>query len=216
MGRVTVAAIGAALLAFGLGRRSTVGSASALVGGWLLYRVVSGRRGSSEPGAPADAVAVERTVTVGKSADELYESWRDPETLARVMGHFADVTATAEDRQRWTVDAPLGRSVEWESRIVADQPGEYLRWESLAGADLPNEGSVRFRPAAGDRGTEVTLRLHFDPPGGALVGATLNRLGIVPDALAGTALRRFKSLVETGEIPTLERNPSARGSGDLL
>jgi hypothetical protein len=33
---------------------------------------------------------------------------------------------------------------------------------------------------------------------------------VVPRTIATQALRRFKSLVETGEIPTLEHNPSAR------
>jgi hypothetical protein len=30
------------------------------------------------------------------------------------------------------------------------------------------------------------------------------------------SLRRIKSLLETGEVPTLTKNPSARGAGDLV
>jgi hypothetical protein len=66
---------------------------------------------------------------------------------------------------------------------------------------------VRFRPAPQGRGTEVLLRLDA-PAGGTL--------GFVPSAVAGKALRNFKSLVETGEIPTLKRNPSGRGRGDTV
>jgi uncharacterized membrane protein len=240
--RIAAAVLGGALVALGLRRRSLGGAAAALAGGWLLYRGVSKqtterRTGTSteqpagtttESGTattpqstgtasqPTATTPVERSITVGKPADELHRLWRDSETLTQIVGHFAEVTDAGEDRQHWRVDGPLGWSAEWDAEIVEDSSGESLRWESVEDGALLREGSVRFRPAPGDRGTEVTLRLQFDPPGGALGSTVLERLGFVPATLANEALGRFKSLAETGEIPTLERNPSGRGSGDLL
>ena len=240
LGTAGSAVVGSALMAFGLRRRSLVGTAAALAGGWLVYRAVGGRggtdrsragggggvsarerdaseAGASDAGGGADETAVTRSVTVGVSPDEAYESWNDSETQARVFGGFADVTPAGEGDWRWEVDAPFGRSVAWETRTVEDRPGELVRWESSGGAAaVVPEGSVRFRPAPGDRGTEVTLRLRVAPPGGSLGRAALERLGVVPRTLASEVLYRFKSLVETGEIPTLEGNPSGRGRGDLL
>jgi len=100
--------------------------------------------------------------------------------------------------------------MEWDTQIVEDRHGKLLRWESLEGAPLPNEGTVRFSPAPGDWGTEAMLCLRFDPPGGPLGNRAVKRLNIVPRVLADKILRRFKSLAETGEIPTLAYNPSAR------
>ncbi|PSQ45562.1 polyketide cyclase/dehydrase [Halobacteriales archaeon SW_6_65_15] len=218
--RIASAVLGGALLATGLRRRSLGGVAVALAGGWLLYRGVTGRsrsRDSSPSGAAtgtaegtegsmaqARETTVERSVTVGKPADELYDLWRDPEQLNRVLGDSVEVTAEGEDRQRWTVEGPASRSVEWE------------RWESVEGSRLSSEGSVHFDSAPTDRGTQVTLRLRFDPPGGTLGETAMNLLGIVPETLASKALDRFKSLAETGEIPTLDRNPSGRGRGDVV
>ncbi len=216
--------LGGALLIRGLTRPSLAGAGLAVIGGGLLNRGITGRSylykvlGTSTAtgdarhaaGVPADAPQVERTITIGKPADELYRFWREPRNLSRIMGHFAEVTAASEDRTHWLVHGPLGRSVEWDAQVVEDRPGEFLRWESLEEAKLRNEGSVSLRPAPGDWGTEVTLRFRFDPPGGAIGKAALKRLGAVPGTLAGRALRRLKSLVETGEIPTTERNPSAR------
>lgn len=201
----------------------------ALVGGWVLSRALGvdarlrrtfGSRGSTSGGSveragEVKAVEVSRSITIGEPADDLYEAWRDPETFSRVMGHFAEVTSPDGDRFYWTVHGPLGQEVSWESRLVEEEPGEFLRWETPPDATLPNEGSVRFRPAPGDRGTVATLSLVFDPPGGTLGDTVLEQLDVVPETLAGTALGRFKSLVETGGIQTLEGNPSARGRGGL-
>lgn len=228
--RATSAALGGTLVTLGLRRRSLGGAATALAGGLLFYRGISGHsrlyraldvstvsgRDRDELGAPTDAVEVERSITIGKPPDELYQFWREPKHLTRIMGHFAEVTSASADRQRWIVHGPLDRSASWETQVVEDRPGEFLRWESLKGAALSSESSVSFRPAPGDRGTEVTLHVRFDPPGGALGNAAITQLDIVPSTLVNEALRRFKSLAETGEIPTLEHNPSARGSGDLI
>ncbi len=206
------------------------GTLVALVGGWLLYRGISGGGPPSRAlgvsatdgyehntaGAPPDALVMERSTTVGKPANELYQFWREPQNVSRIMGSFADITATSDTQAHWVVQGPFGRSAAWDARVVEDRPGELLRWESTEGADLPNEGEVRFRPAPKGWGTEVMLRFRFDPPGGALGEAAVKLLGSAPGLLAFKALYRFKSLVETGEIPTLAKNPSARGSGDTF
>lgn len=218
-GRLVSVALGGAVMMVGLRRRSLVGTAMTLIGGWLCYRGISGRTLISElfaTSATADATEIERSITIEESADELYQLWRDPQQLAHIVGHFAEVTSVGEDYQQWVVPLPVGR-LAWDARIVEKRPGEFLRWESLAGAILPNEGTVHFHSAP-DHRTEVTLQIRFDPPGGVLGDRAVERLDTGPRLLAGTALRRFKSLAETGEIPTLEHNPSAHGSdsGDTV
>ncbi|MCP2014711.1 putative membrane protein [Deinococcus sp. HSC-46F16] len=208
--RVTLI-LGGVLLTLGLRRVSFGGVALALAGGALLYRQLAMRSGRA--GAEAQMAEVARSITIGKPAEELYRFWRQGGHLPRVMEHFAEVTETNQDRAHWTVRVPGGRRLSWDTQVVEHRPGELVSWQSLPGTELPNRGEVRFRPAPGDRGTEVTLRLHFQPPGGALGAAAAKALnGLGPSVLVGDALRRFKSLVETGEIPTLDRNPSARAS----
>jgi len=239
--RIAAAVLGGTLLTVGLRRRGLGGVATAIAGGWLFYRGARGRdRTRSSPTSDATSGATDRTeahtearteepaskqteeptveqsITVGKPADELYDRWRDPEQLNRVLGDSVEVTPENEDHQRWTVEGPLGRSVEWETRTVEDRPGELLRWESVEGSRVASESSVHFRPAPGDRGTEVTLRLRVDPPGGRVGETAMTLLGVVPETLASRALDRLKSLAETGEIPTLDRNPSGRGRGDVV
>jgi uncharacterized membrane protein len=212
--RVGSAVLNGMFVTLGLRQRSLGTAATVFMNGWQFYRAMS--RQGREAGASAEPVEVERSITVGRPADELYEFWREPEHLTQIMGRFADVSAESEERQHWKVGIPNEQSVSWETRIVEDAPGEELRWESVEDAALPNEGTVRFRSAPGDRGTEVTLQYRFDPPGGALGKKIAQRLHIVTGALVSKVLHRFKSLAETGEIPTLKTNPSARGKGDLV
>ncbi|WP_459193344.1 SRPBCC family protein [Halosimplex sp. J119] len=230
--RAAAGLAGGALVLYGLTRRSIRGIAAVAAGGWLLNRALRGSSGSSTGGSggsgnwsqradtptgtPIDAPEVQRSITIERPAEELYERWRDPDTHEQLWAHFAEVEQTGEDRQHWALTGPRGTSVEWDAEVVAAEPGEYLRWKSLPGARIPNEGSVRFESSADGESTEVTLHMRFDPPGGQISSTLMDRLDLLPDAAAGTALRRFKSLVETGEIPTLERNPSGRGEGDLL
>lgn len=216
--RVGSATLGILLLLKGLKRRSIVGTAVAFAGGKLLYRGVSGHSrlygavGASTANEEKDdgVVDVHPSITIAKSPDELYRAWKDPENLTRIVAHFAEVTASGEARTHWSVKNPFGKNIEWEAQVVEDRPGEFLHWQSNPGAPWPNDGSVSFSPGPAEWSTVVTLQFRFDPPGGDVSGLVLRRLRFVPRTLATKALRRFKSLMEAGEIPTLRNNSAAR------
>jgi len=194
-----------------------VGLLARAVGGTdRIERAIESRTTISPESEGTDSPSASRSITVDRPAEELHDLWRDPQQLSKIMGHFATVVSAGEDRLRWTADGPRGHRLSWETYVVQDDPGEVLRWESPPDAPIPNEGSVRFHSASGDRGTVVTLSVSFEPPGGSIGTAVLKQLDVVPETLVATALDRFKSLAENDEIPTLERNPSGRGAGDVL
>jgi len=210
-------ALGAAAVVAGLGGRKKGAAALALtavagVGALGALRgVQAGRRTTGgKQGAAGGRMEVERSITIGKTEDELRRYWLDPRTLPQIMARFASVRATGDGRMHWTLEGPLGHAYEWDAETI-DRSGERIGWRSLPDAAIPNEGAVRFRPAPAGRGTVVTLRVRFDPPGGALGEGLLKLFGATPlNLVAEGALRRFKNLVETGEIPTTARQPAAR------
>ncbi len=228
--RALSAVAGGALFVMGLRRWSLRGMALTAAGVAALYSGINGEGrpfdsllsavGSgaqhSGPGASPDAVTIGRSVTVRGDAADLLEYWRDADELDRIVSDAVDVESRGDERLHWTVSAPTGHQISWETRVVEERPDELLRWESVPDSSLPMEGSVRMQPASGDRGTEVRLQVRFDPPGGPVGQRVLSRMGVVPESLLGTTLDRFKSLVETGEVPTLDRNPSGRGTGDVV
>ena len=165
------------------------------------------RRGTSR----YDADLVGKTITVGKPRDQLYEEWRDFARFPRFMDNVERVENIDDKRSRWTIKAPGGSSVELVTRITEDQPGKAIAWESEPESQIDTQGRVEFLEAGPGRGTMVRLVMRYDPPGG-VVGKGLAKLfQREPHIQARRDLRRFKSLMETGEVAT-NASPSGRKS----
>jgi uncharacterized membrane protein len=156
------------------------------------------------------AVKIEHSITVKRPAAELYSFWRDPANLPRLIEFVEAVEMTSDTTAHWRVRGPAGRPIEWDAEIINEIPNELLAWKSVGDADVPNAGSIHFRPAPNARGTEVRLVVEYEPPAGHL-GAWLAKLVKEnPDEQLRTALRRFKQLAETGEIATTQGQTSGR------
>ncbi len=153
-------------------------------------------------------VKVEYAVTVQRPAAELYRFWRDFENLPYFMEHLESVKPLERGRSHWKVKAPLGASVEWDAEIINEVENEMIAWGTDSGADVPNAGSVRFKPAPGDRGTEVKVALDYKPPGGRFASYLAKLFGEEPSKQLRDDLRRFKQLMEAGEIPTTAGQPA--------
>jgi uncharacterized membrane protein len=152
------------------------------------------------------------SVTIGRPANELRELWLRPDTQSRIWAHFADVTVSNDGTAEWIAHGPARGEYRWRTE-VAESGTEEVRWSTLDGADVANVGILTFRPAPGERGTELYLQVRFDPPGGA-VGQVVSKLfHIVPGEIVRKALYQFRALAVTGEIPTTDPQPAARSGG---
>jgi uncharacterized membrane protein len=120
------------------------------------------------------------------------------------MNHLESVTTTTGGRSHWIAKAPAGTTVEWDAEVYNEKENELIAWRSLDGADVDNAGSVRFEPATGDGGTTVRVTLRYDPPGGAIGSMVASLFGENPEQQIEEDLRRFKQVMETGEIATTE------------
>lgn len=159
----------------------------------------------------SDGIEVKHQVTIDRPAEELFRFWRNFENLPQFMRHLESVTTLDNTRSHWVAKAPLG-NVEWDAEIVDEQPNQRIVWRSLPNADVVNAGSVLFLPGPTGRGTEVYVVLEYDPPAG-VVGATVAKLfDEEPGQQVKEDLLRFKQLMEAGEIPTNEGQPSGTRS----
>lgn len=216
---------GGALAVYGLTRGSLGGIILAAIGGGLLYRGTTGHcnvyeaigintaEGSSNATVSKErGIRVQKSVTINRSPEELYSFWRDFKNLPRFMNHLESVNVTGEKRSHWVAKAPAGTTVEWDAEIINEKENELIAWRSLEGADVDNSGSVRFQPAQGGRGTEVKIEIQYTPPGGVLGAAIAKLFGEEPQQQVDEDLRRFKQLMEAGEIPTSQGQSSGRAT----
>lgn len=193
---------GSALAVAGLTQRSKPGIALAAGGGLLAFYGALAR-------GRAQQISAQSSVLLNCSPQRAYQFWHDFENLPRFMRHIHSVSSIGERRSRWVAAGPLGTQIQWDAEIVADRENELIAWRSLAGSDVAVDGVVRFQ-AVPHRGTLVTANLIFQPPAGRVGRAVAQIMGKAPHFLMRQDLRRFKALVETGEIPTTEGQPHGR------
>jgi uncharacterized membrane protein len=140
------------------------------------------------------------TCIVNRDPDEVYAYWRNFANLSRFMKHLESVEETEDGKSHWIARGPAGMKVEWDATIIADEPGRLITWRSLENSDVDNAGAVRFERATGDRGTIVKVNIQYDPPAG-IVGSTIATLfGEEPEQQLDDDLRRFKQVIEVGEV----------------
>ena len=173
--------------------------------GQELSQKSNGRNEGSgqQPGGSAESgkgIRVNSAITVGRPVSEVYGFWRNFGNLPRFMSHLESVEVVDDRRSHWTALGPAGIRVEWEAETVEDRPNELISWRSLAGGQVDTAGSVRFRPAPGNRGTEIVVEMRYDPPGGVLGASIAKLFGESGQEVVNRDLQAFKNVLEVGEV----------------
>ena len=217
--RLACAIAGGALAVYGLRRRSISGLGITLAGAALLHRGAAGHcntyqllgistaKGTTHDANVARDVHVEKSIIIDKSPEELYSFWRQFENLPRFMDHLESVNSVGFNRWHWVAKGPVGTRPEWDAEIYNEKPNELIAWRSLDG-NVTNAGSVHFEPAPGERGTQVRVVLNYNAPGGKVSALLAKLFGQEPGQMIEEDLRRLKQIFETGEIATIEGQPS--------
>ena len=216
---------GGALAAYGLTRGTLGGLFLAALGGGLLYRGLSGHselyralgiNTACVPHSPRASIAagcgvrVDVTLTVNRPPQELWRFWRNLENLPRVMSHLERVENRGNKRSHWVARGPMGVSPEWDAEIITERENELIGWRSLPGSQVDTAGSLHFKPAPGGRGTEIRVELKYDPPGGQLTHWFASLFGEDAGRQIDEDLRRFKQMMESGQVASPAGQPAYR------
>ena len=182
-------------------RRERIAAATAAVVGVTVLDALSSAKLSQSSGAAAGAVTLRRAISINRRPDEVYRFWRDFTNLPRFMQRVEAVQRLSERRSHWGVrGGPGGMTLEWDAEITDDVPNERITWRALPGSAVDHAGVVRFRPAPGGRGTEVSVEMQYTPPGGGVGAGVAKRFGAAPEQGLAEDLRHLKQLLETGEV----------------
>ncbi len=216
--RIASALAGAALVIDGISRGGLGGLLLGIGGGALLKRGATGQcqlyqamgidtscQHNEATSIPAkQGIKVEKAFTINRSAEDLFDHWSKLENLPKIMRHLKSVQQIEGNRTRWIAEGPMNMSVQWEAEIVVKSRPDVISWRSLPGSQVDTAGSVHFKPLGKDRGTMLKVSLKYDPPGGKVGAAIAWLFGKGVEQQLDEDLRRFKSLMEAGEAPTIQ------------
>lgn len=143
-----------------------------------------------------------------KKPSEVYTFWRDFKNLTLFMKGLSEIHILSPQKSHWVVELKSGVKAEWDAKITQEQFGEMISWQSMPDSQVTTKGTVYFTKASGNEGTQVTLSMEYSVPGGKLTELATALMGESPDQLVQINLKRLKSYLETGEIPTIEGQPN--------
>jgi uncharacterized membrane protein len=158
----------------------------------------------------SDLIRFRKSLAVNRSPEECYRFWRDFANFPQFMKHVESVQVTSDRSSHWKAKITGAPSIEWDAEITRDTAGECIEWRSHQNATVENWGKVRFEPRIQGGGTLVRLEMQYRVPGGKLGAIAAKLHGLIPEQQVYEDLRRFKAVIETGETPTTEGQPSGR------
>ncbi|MFJ8589236.1 SRPBCC family protein [Streptomyces sp. NPDC093595] len=211
---VDLAALGSAIATRRGGRRVRAATVTAAVAAIAAADVYTASRALRHKPSARDGAAgkekapmeVHASITVNRPRSEVYRYWHDVTNLPTFMTHL-DSVEYDDGHTHWKARGPMKRTVEWDAEVVEDRPDELIAWRSTAGGGVDNAGTVRFSDAPGDRGTELHVDLSYRPPAGKAGAAVAKLFGEHPEQQVRDGLRRFKQVLETGEVVRSEGSP---------
>ncbi len=143
-----------------------------------------------------DAVCVHKTITIDAPPSRVFDFWADFRNFPKFIPLIDSVEVLDERHSRWTVKAPLGKTVEFDSRITVLRPNERLCWETRHALGI-SHGSLRFS----EEGAATRVDCDFDyavkPFWLRRLARLMSELGF-PSRAFDEGLRRIKHEIEEG------------------
>jgi uncharacterized membrane protein len=208
--RLISAGVGVGMIACALTENKSNALVSAIAGGALLFRGLTGQcqlyrvlgintaKSDGTTVAAGSGYKVEGKIIVRRSPDELYRFWRNFENLPRIMDHLKEVKELGGNRSHWVASTALGE-IAWDAEVFNERENEMIAWRSMPGSIIDTAGSVRFNQLLPSGHTEVVVNLKYNPPLGAVGAQIESWLGGSLQKRMAADLRRFKESMEAGE-----------------
>lgn len=198
--RLLVSAAGGAMALYGASRGGLLGTTLGTAGVGLAARGITNTevKRLAGLGGGRRGVQIQKTVNVDAPVEQVFDFWSNFENFPRFMSNVREVRPLEGGRSHWVVTGPAGVPVEWDAETTKVVPNEEIAWKSVEGSAIANAGVVKFRPNRRG-GTEVDIRLSYNPPAGAVGHAVASLLGAHPKRQLDGDMLRLKTLFDTGK-----------------
>jgi uncharacterized membrane protein len=194
---------GTAISLYGWTRKSATGAALGLAGGAIALKAASA-------GPIADLIGAERTISqsmmIMRSAEEICAFWNDVEKMTQWVHNRKAVGRVDEGRTLWTIELPGTGTLKWALEVVENIPKREIAWRLLSESDANYAVNVRATctELLDGRGAQVTWSITHRMHRGLLHSGIAPLLGDDPKWELRESLRRFKMMLEAGEIASTE------------
>ena len=185
-------------------------AATASVAGAMVVDLITAQQLSRGVTTRNGTIPLTAAIVIDRPRQDLYSHWRKLVTLPLFMTHLKHIEVKDDRLSHWVATSLVGTTMEWDAEITEDRPNEFIAWRSVEGSEVDHTGSIRFKPAIGGRGTLVTVEMDYRPPLGTVGSAIAAWFGEDPNQTVKMDLRRFKQVMETGEVITTEGQPAGR------
>jgi uncharacterized membrane protein len=183
---------------FGATRRGWQRMALGAAGGYLAVDGVRRMRSVHR--------AVRVSYTISQEPEKIYNFIRDAGNWQKFLQRV-EIESSGAGSFEVVLGRALGIKLQSRAQVTDQEAGKFIAWSSLPGA-LEHRGVIRLTPAAGARGTEVSVALEYTIAGGAFSEALAMFRGKGPEQLVRENLRALKQLIESGEIATITGQPA--------
>jgi uncharacterized membrane protein len=144
---------GIGLAGWGISRRGWLGAVAAIGGGYLAIESVNRIRPYH--------YGIHVSQTINMPVSEVYRYARNLDNWALILEKLGH----SREAHRLSGKAPLNRRVDSRPEVWKEEQDQVIAWQSR-GRNVQRRGAMRFRPASGNRGTEVVLGVeyHYSSP----------------------------------------------------
>lgn len=161
---------------------------------------------AAQRGQSGQMTPVSHAVTIMRPREEVFAHLTDLDRLQSFMENLVEVRHGAAGKgMDWIIRAPGGGTTRVEIERTSFTDGHHVGWRTRPDAQVTANGSIHVEDGPQKHGTRVTARIAYVPPGGG-AGRMLAKLFLrEPEIQLRHDLKRFKMLVETGEVTTSAR-----------
>ncbi len=173
-----------------------------IAGGTMLARGISGYcpmyDAMSSAKMSGKNVNIRTSLTVNRSANEVYNLWRRLENLPGFMKHLSKVEEIDRITSQWTAKGPAGiGTLSWKAEILMDEPGQVLSWHSLPGSTVDNAGKIVFNDL-GEGKSELDITISYHAPLGIAGQAAAGLLNPMFEKMLRSDIENFRLYLESG------------------
>lgn len=198
-------ALGGALVAYGMRRRSVLGLAAGVVGAGVLAATLAPRLAPHVAIGLAGprSIDVDIDVVVNRPRAAVFNFFRNFENLPLLGGILHSVDDYDDGRSRWRIMSG-GTLVEWDVLVAKYLPPRVIGWESVPGAPVESSGTVRF-DAIDESTTRVCVSVHYIPRSDVAARAFAPLRARRPERRVRAAFGRVESAMARAAAPDVRR-----------